>query len=304
MPTHTELKILQALPLEIKIEKTKQRIREWVNYWGKDGVYVSFSGGKDSTVLLDLVRSEFPNIVAVFIDTGLEYPEIKKFVSTFDNVETLKPKLTFKQVLDKYGFPIISKEVSRAISYYRKGSKWAYKKLNGESFLDMTKWKYLADSDFKISDECCFKTKKEPVKIYEKKTGKKAITGMLADESLLRKNSWIDTGCNSFESKRPISSPLSFWTEQDILKYIYDKGLKIAKVYGNVIQVDLVGERFELTGVKRTGCMFCMFGVHLEKGENRFQRMKRTHPKIYDYCIREENGLGLGKVLDYIGVKY
>ena len=54
-------------------------------------------------------------------------------------------------------------------------------------------------------------------------------------------------------------------------------------------------------GEKRTGCMFCMFGVHLEKGRNRFQRMKITHPKQYDYCI---NKLGCGKVLDFINVPY
>ena len=52
--------------------------------------------------------------------------------------------------------------------------------------------------------------------------------------------------------------------------------------------------------------MFCMFGAHLEKEPNRFQRMKVNYPKQYDFCIRpiEENGLGLGGVMDYIGVKY
>lgn len=68
-------------------------------------MYVSFSGGKDSTVLLDLVRSEYPNVKAVFVDTGLEYPEIRSFVKTFDNVEILKPKKNFKQVIQEYGYP-------------------------------------------------------------------------------------------------------------------------------------------------------------------------------------------------------
>ncbi len=81
MPTRNELKILQALPLEMKVLKTKQRIREWVQHYGTDGVYVSFSGGKDSTVLLHIVRELYPDIEAVFVDTGLEYPPDVIFVA-------------------------------------------------------------------------------------------------------------------------------------------------------------------------------------------------------------------------------
>lgn len=93
--------------------------------------------------------------------------------------------------------------------------------------------------------------------------------------------------------------PLGFWTEQDILQYIYEKKIPIAKVYGKIIKTS--DGKYQLTGVTRTGCMFCMFGVHLEKEPNRFQMMVKTHPKQYDYCI---NKLGLGEVLDYIDVPY
>ena len=72
-----ELKLMQNYPLELKIMKTKQRIIEWVSYYGLEGVYVSFSGGKDSTVLLTIAREIYPNIKALYIDTGLEYPEVK-----------------------------------------------------------------------------------------------------------------------------------------------------------------------------------------------------------------------------------
>lgn len=104
MPTKDDLRLLQSLPLEVKVAKTKQRIREWVTHFGKDGVYVSFSGGKDSTVLLHLVRELYPDIEAVFINTGLEYPEIQKFVKTFDNVTILRPKMRFDEVIKKYGY--------------------------------------------------------------------------------------------------------------------------------------------------------------------------------------------------------
>ena len=122
MAKHTieELYQWQALPLSIKVLMTKERIRNWVNEYGEDGVYVSFSGGKDSTVLLHIVRSMYPNVKAVFVDTGLEYPEIRDFVKTFDNVEWLKPKMNFRQVIEKYGYPFISKEVSNNVDGAKK----------------------------------------------------------------------------------------------------------------------------------------------------------------------------------------
>ena len=114
-----ELRTMQNYPLELKIAKTKLRIHEWVSEYGIEGVYVSFSGGKDSTVLLHIARQIYPNIKALYIDTGLEYPEVKEFVKTWDNVDIIRPKLSFKQVLEKYGYPVISKEQSQYIYQYR-----------------------------------------------------------------------------------------------------------------------------------------------------------------------------------------
>ena len=120
MRTIQDLQQMQGLPLSVKIRMTKTRIREWVHEYGRDGVYVSFSGGKDSTVLLHLVREDYPDIPAVFVDTGLEYPEIRQFVKTFDNVVWLKPKKNFRQVIEDYGYPFISKEVSGCVQGARK----------------------------------------------------------------------------------------------------------------------------------------------------------------------------------------
>lgn len=134
MSEHTleDLQQFQALPLNLKIRLTQTRIRTWVNEFGSDGVYVSFSGGKDSTVLLDIVRKMYPEIEAVFCDTGLEYPEIREFVKTFDNVTWLKPKMSFFQVCEKYGFPLISKEVSECVYGARKYLQSVVEKNNGE----------------------------------------------------------------------------------------------------------------------------------------------------------------------------
>lgn len=134
VPTKDDLRLLQSLPLEVKVAKTKQRIREWVAHFGKDGVYVSFSGGKDSTVLLHLVRELYPDIEAVFVNTGLEYPEIQKFVKTFDNVTILRPKMRFDEVIRKYGYPVISKDIAMTIHYAKQNNaEWAWKRLNGVS---------------------------------------------------------------------------------------------------------------------------------------------------------------------------
>ena len=118
--TIQELQEMQAMPLKAKVNRTKELIQQWVLAHGEDGVYVSFSGGKDSTVLLTIAREMYPNIKACFFDTGLEYPEIRDFVKTFDNVDWIKPKMTFKQVIDKYGYPFISKEVAECVWGARK----------------------------------------------------------------------------------------------------------------------------------------------------------------------------------------
>ena len=117
--TISDLYQMQSLPLEAKIKMTERRLQDWYDYY-EGQVYVSFSGGKDSTVLLHIARRLFPSIKAVFVDTGLEYPEIRDFVKSFDNVDWLKPKMNFRQVIEKYGYPFISKEVSECVDGARK----------------------------------------------------------------------------------------------------------------------------------------------------------------------------------------
>lgn len=332
-----DLKQMQSLPLEAKILMTQRRIRDWVDYWNGD-VYVSFSGGKDSTVLKHIVDGMYDNIPAVFVNTGLEYPEIQQFVREIkagkydcfnSDVEILRPEMRFDEVIRKYGYPVISKDVSRRISYAQKGRPWALNALNGlnpdgtesEYKQAYKRHAYLAQAPFLISDKCCDVMKKKPAKQYEKNTGRKAIVGTMAGESIQRKQAWMRTGCNAFDSKRPKSQPMSFWTEQDVLHYIKQFNVPYCQVYGEIQikrtsasdqlegQINLIDylgcyepeDTMETTGCDRTGCMFCVFGCHLEKEPNRFQRMKQTHPKQYEYCMDK---LGLKEVLEYIGVPY
>ena len=163
--------------------------------------------------------------------------------------------------------------------------------------------KFLVDAPFKISNKCCDIMKKKPIHVYQKETGMMPIIGTMACESLDRLHAWKVTGCNAFTGTKIVSKPLSFWTEQDILEYIKKYNLSYASVYGDIIQ-DKDGKYFT-TGCHRTGCVYCAFGCHLEKSPNRFQKLKETHPKLWEYCMKDWNkgGLGMKQVLDYIGVK-
>lgn len=297
-----EFEMINNLPLEIKVLKSMQRIREWISYYGENNVYISFSGGKDSTVLLDLVRKVNKNVLAVFVDTGLEYPEVKEFVKTIDNVKIIHPTMSFKQVIEIYGYPMISKEQANYLDDIRNSTPYMkVRRLNGDDkgrFKLSNKYRYLIDAPFKISHRCCNEMKKKPIKKFEKETGRVPFIGMLAEESSLRKQSYLRNGCNAFNSKRPLSIPLGFWKESDILEYIYNNNLPIAKCYGDVIKTD---SKFKTTKCERTGCVFCGFGVHLEKEPNRYQRLELTHPQLHDYCM---NKLGFKEVCEYMGIKY
>lgn len=400
----SDLYQMQSLSLRAKIGMTKRRINEWVDMYGEDGVYVSFSGGKDSTVLLDIARQLYPNIKAVFVDTGLEYPEIRLFVKTVSNVDWIRPKLTFRQVIEKYGYPFISKEVSECVygakKFLRGGYSQFYRKLTGcgeyaknnpgqttsienlgdwESipvrvkilFGAMTKgnipngerskyscerYKFFIDCPYEISSECCKVMKKAPAHSYAKSTGRKPMTAQMATESRLRTQQWLKNGCNGFDMKSPISNPMSFWTEQDVLTYIRlygddmvrrreeqsdeymrygdryvsrktgatmqsaEIGRPICSVYGEIVTEDEEHGQMTLadvtdlgifdfgrpllktTGCERTGCMFCGYGCHLEKSPGRFERMKITHPKQYEYIMKpwDDGGLGFKEIIDWI----
>lgn len=109
---------MQALPLIAKVRMSQQRIREWYDHFAGN-VFISFSGGKDSTVLAHVVHEYYPDVPLVFCNTGLEYPEIQAFARKM-GAEFIRPKMSFSEVISKYGYPIISKENAEAIHYARK----------------------------------------------------------------------------------------------------------------------------------------------------------------------------------------
>lgn len=296
---------------------------------------------------------EFPEIrkhVKVFAEWLRERYDIEV------HLEIVRPKMRFHQVISTCGYPIISKEVSNTIRGARKSiangvyshrlcklgviadeygglydsGKYNYAESLKTSKFKAHKWRPLLDIDCGISEECCKIMKKDPMAEYEKRTGRKPIIGTMACESMNREAAWYKHGCNAFDSKKPKSTPMAFWFKQDVLQYIKRYELPIASVYGEVeyesdpeqLRIEEYGlnncgaEKLRTTGCDRTGCIFCGFGCHLEEKPSRFERLKETHPRQYEYCIGggeydadgvwkpNKQGLGMGHVFDELNKIY
>ena len=296
-----ELYRLQALPLDEKIAIAQKAIREFVEHFGVDGIYISFSGGKDSTVLIHLCRQLYPDLVGLYSDTGLEFPEIRDFVQTFDNITIVTPKMHHREMLKKCGYPVGSKEQAEWIYRIRSGtSSGAIQKAFYGMNLDGTptrfklseQWKYLLNAPFNIGSGCCKEMKLKPIAEYVKKTGRVPIMGTTASESALRAQKFLQYGFYNLEGKKAQCTPMSIWTDDDVWEYIHRFNLPYCKIYD--------------MGYDRTGCVFCMFGAHLDKEPNRFQKLQRTHPDLWRYCMKpyDDGGLGLREVLEFMGIPY
>ena len=296
-----ELYRLQALPLDEKIAIAQKAIREFVEHFGVDGIYISFSGGKDSTVLIHLCRQLYPDLVGLYSDTGLEFPEIRDFVQTFDNITIVTPKMHHREMLKKCGYPVVSKEQAEWIYRIRSGtSSGAIQKAFYGMNLDGTptrfklseQWKYLLNAPFNIGSGCCKEMKLKPIAEYVKKTGRVPIMGTTASESALRAQKFMQYGFYNLEGKKAQCTPMSIWTDDDVWEYIHRFNLPYCKIYD--------------MGYDRTGCVFCMFGAHLDKEPNRFQKLQRTHPDLWRYCMKpyDDGGLGLREVLEFMGIPY
>lgn len=258
--TEEELKLLQAYPLDLKIKKTELRILDAINKYGEDGLYLSFSGGKDSTVLRDIIKKMGCNITVVYCKTGLEYPELDKFACDRSDV-VLRPPKVFTQVITDYGYPMLTKAQAFAfykLTHQKLTDKYRNKLLKGDekgkSGKLSDKFHYLLnDADFEISNFCCEWIKKKALRKYGTEMCKIPIIATMAEESNNRKTRYInDGGCNAFNINYPHSNPNGFWLEQDKLKYIYKFNIEIPKPYGDIVKVK---DKYYTTKEKRTGCI-------------------------------------------------
>lgn len=361
----------QSLPLEAKIEMTIQRVKAWYDHWDGD-VYIAVSGGKDSDVLDDIIWNmggKYQKIPRVFSNTGLEMPEIVKHARAKKdrgvNLIEIRPVKNYQQVWKEEGIPLVSKKVARQIRTLKAGptgNGHTYRLYNegihseghpAPSWKLANKWRHLVDNpNIKTTEKCCDYLKKDPMKKFEKERDLKGrgATGMMAAEGGYRKGM---TECNVFAGKTTRSSPMLFWTDNDIWEYIETKNLEICHVYYNrmyndeeemvacdskfvdlpslkefrdskmlnAIKWDEINGKgcgglgsyaiyedwkdnkrkyYYIEGEKRTGCMFCAFGAHLEKGSNRFQRMSVSHPRQHRLIM---DRIGMREPLELINVK-
>lgn len=231
----------QGWKLEQKIDHAVGAVEQFKARTGRP-LYVSFSGGKDSTVLLDLCRRFLdPEQKAVFNNTGNEYPEIIRFVRDTPNVTIISPRIPVRRIIEEQGFPLISKEQSCYIREAKttKSAKLLDIRLNGSPLSKGRKvgkiserWKFLIGEPFMISERCCDILKKRPFRIYEKETGELPILGIMAGESRIRQEAYIKRGgCNSFNPDHLSCNPLSIWTEEDIWSYIRRFNVPYCQIY-------------------------------------------------------------------------
>lgn len=277
-----QLHEMQRWSLEDKVAHSIDVMSSFIaRVGGIDKVYVSFSGGVDSLVMLHIART-FVNkeIKAVFCNTGIEWPELAKFVKTFDNVETIHPKKHIKEIFEAVGFPLVGKRVSSYIREVRHGNPecaLTKKRLGNDKLYSIPlKWRFLLDKPYEASEKCCQYLKKEPFRHYERQTGRKPIIGYMASESLMRENDYIKRGgCNSFKPGKEQSSPMSIWLNKDVWEYIHHNNIKYCSIYDSLKD-------------KRTGCVVCGYG--LSKDECKFSELYDRYPKMYEWFMKLKNG--------------
>jgi 3'-phosphoadenosine 5'-phosphosulfate sulfotransferase (PAPS reductase)/FAD synthetase len=168
---------------------------------------------------------------------------------------------------------------------------------NGDkSLFCLDNYKFLLDAPFKISNQCCHIMKRNISDMFSLRNHIFPLVATMADESYTRRVNWMQYGCDLGNKLKPIS----FWTEQDIFEYIVRYNLPYSECYGEIVK-DKNG-KYYTTKCDRTGCMFCLYGIQLERNPNRMERMKETHPKMYDFCMKpvDRGGLGLKDVIDWM----
>ena len=259
-----------------RIEKIKS-INE--QYDLENNAYISFSGGKDSTILHYLIDLALPNnkIPRVFINTGIEYKDIVNFVrqlSSYDRrFNIIRPTKNIKNSLDEYGYPFKSKEHSLYVSVYQNmgnESKTVRNYLTKNNFNCPKILKYQFSDDFKIkiSDKCCFKLKKEPIQEWMKENNKPiTITGMRKAEGGLRNNiNCIITDKNNNVLKfHPLSVVNDEWCDW----FIKEHKINLCRLY------------YPPFNFKRTGCKGCPFNIKLQESLN---IMEKYLPKEKEQC--------------------
>lgn len=290
--------VKNTISLDEKIAGAKEVLKRF--YETNNGkIFVSFSGGKDSTVLLHIARELYPDLQAVYSNTTNEDKDVIAFVKKQDNIQWIVPEMSFKEVIVKHGFPLVSKEVSKKIEGYRRSTNVDVKKGlrdgGGSGWPIPMKWFSLTEEKFDVTSKCCDVLKKKPLGKWAKENDMKPLIGLMADESALRMQLAL-FGEESPDKGYPFLR--TGWTEADIWAYSERFKIEFAECYYDRYLPD----GSFLAAESRTGCIFCGFGIQFDQGE-RFEKQKIKNRKRYESMMAlENNGVtfkdAINKVLD------
>lgn len=260
-------------------------IKTTINKYGEENFYISFSGGKDSTVVSRLVDMALPEnkIPRVFINTGIEYNAIVKFVNELavqdDRFVIIKPSNPIKETLERYGYPFKSKEHAKKVHEYRTMhhlSPYIQRYLRGcnedgthSCFKcpDVLQYQFTEENTLNISHLCCNKLKKEPAHKWAKETGKSiVITGIRAEEGGAR----VQVGCiikkgDSIVKFHPLIKVNDEWENW----FIQKEKIQLCELY------------YEPYNFERTGCKGCPFALNLQ---DQLETMERYLPAERKQC--------------------
>lgn len=330
------------LPYEAKKNHAEVRAREFVNDCAREGLNYHVSvGGLDSITLLLFLRSIGIDAPAISV-SGLEDISIQRVHKRL-GVERLQPAKredgrpwSKAQIIQEFGFPVLSKEIASKIELLQnpseKNATVRHAIITGETgeyggFRTGTrmqlaqKWLELFGGyenenegvhykipPFKVSSKCCYYLKEKPADDWAKAHNSVPFLGLMASEGGRRQKSLMMHGCNYWGKTTIRSCPFAIFDRQDLLRLALELDVPVPEIYGKIVR-DPDGT-LRTTKAQRTGCSMCGFGIHLEKRPHRFDRLRESNPKEWEYwmlhCCKDADGTeyGWGRVLDYIGVEW
>lgn len=326
----------QNLPYEVKVRRAELRAREFIQELDRRGMNAHVSvGGLDSIVLLMFLRSRGINVPAVSV-SSLEDKSIIKVHKQL-GVISLRPGKPKTEILQEFGFPVISKKIAGRIDtlqnptdrnktvrhaiitgecgaqgHFAKNSrmklprKWLQLFAGYENKNEGVNYQI---APFKVSNKCCLYMKEKPCEIYAKENNSALFLGLMASEGGQREEALVEHGCNYFGKSVIRSAPFAPFLRQDLLQLALDLNVPVPEIYGEIARK--ADGTLYTTKAQRTGCSMCGFGVHLEKRPHRFDMLRERNEKEWEFwmyrcCVDQETGerFGWGRVLDYIGVRW
>ncbi len=312
-------------------QKVTHAVRVAQEFYGATGgkVYCSV-GGLDSITLLTFLRTYVSKDIPGASASSLEDKSIQAVHRSFENFVYLKPLKTKVQVITECGYPIISKEkaakiemvqnpternktVRHAVMTGETGKLGGFTtKATGSRMQLPLKWLQLfggpenerygtnyQTAPFRVSTKCCYWLKEKPADNYARETGRFPYMGLMASEGGRREKILRNTGCNYYTKSTTRSCPFAIFSRTDLLQLALDLDVPVPEIYGRIERRE--DGSLETTKARRTGCTMCGFGIHIEQRPHRFDRLRETSPKEWDFWLYR---MGWGRVLDYIGVEW